>query len=91
VRFEDCCKSSRVMTKTLRRARAGGLWEAVTLACMTKSFSGKGINAPTCRIRSVCCAFALTGHAAAPPSTVMNRRRFNDRPRRYRSGPGFFL
>jgi hypothetical protein len=28
------------------------------------------------RIRSVCCARAASGHAAAPPNSVMNSRRF---------------
>src|SRR6266446_4958682 len=30
----------------------------------------------TRRIRSTCCALAASGHAAAPPSSVMNARRF---------------
>ena len=29
------------------------------------------------RTRSPCCALAASGHAAAPPSSVMNSRRFN--------------
>ena len=32
------------------------------------------------RIRSPCCARAASGHAAAPPSSVMNSRRFMPRP-----------
>src|SRR5262249_30713246 len=32
-----------------------------------------------CLIRSVCCARAASGHAAAPPSSVMNVRRFTAR------------
>ena len=29
------------------------------------------------RIRSVCCARATSGHAVAPPASVINSRRFN--------------
>jgi hypothetical protein len=29
-----------------------------------------------------CCALAASGHAAAPPSSVMNARRFTRSPRR---------
>jgi hypothetical protein len=35
------------------------------------------ITTPMRRMRSVCCARAASGHAAAPPSSVMNERRFN--------------
>ena len=34
------------------------------------------ISAPIRRIRSLCCARAVSGHAAAPPSSAMNERRF---------------
>jgi hypothetical protein len=41
-----------------------------------ESVSAKPIKAPMRRIRSAgCCARAATGHAAAPPSSVMNSRR----------------
>ena len=33
---------------------------------------GVAISTPTRRIRSPCCARAASGHAAAPPSSVMN-------------------
>src|SRR6266851_562655 len=40
------------------------------------------ISTPTRRMRSGCCARAAGGHAnAAPPSRVMNRRRFTRSPR----------
>jgi hypothetical protein len=35
------------------------------------------LSTPMCRIRSRCCARAASGHAAAPPSSVMNSRRCN--------------
>jgi hypothetical protein len=35
------------------------------------------MSTPIRRIRSVCCARAAGGHVAAPPSSVMNSRRFN--------------
>jgi hypothetical protein len=34
------------------------------------------MTTPMRRIRSRCCARAASGHAAAPPSSVMNARRF---------------
>ena len=34
------------------------------------------MSTPTRRTRSGCCALAANGHAAAPPSSVMNLRRF---------------
>jgi hypothetical protein len=46
------------------------------------SFSGRGDNTPTRRTRSGCCACPASGHAAAPPSTVMNSRRLTRSPRR---------
>jgi hypothetical protein len=33
-------------------------------------------------MRSLCCARAASGHAAAPPTSVMNSRRFIRSPRR---------
>src|SRR6266545_7620745 len=40
------------------------------------------MSTPMRRIRSRCCARAASGHAAAPPSSVMNSRRFIRSPRR---------
>jgi hypothetical protein len=34
-------------------------------------------STPTRRMRSACCARAAIGHAAAPPSSVMNSRRLS--------------
>jgi hypothetical protein len=34
-----------------------------------------GMSTPMRRTRSPCCAFAASGHAAAPPRSVMNSRR----------------
>jgi hypothetical protein len=39
------------------------------------------MSTPTRRIRSPCCAPAVSGHAAAPPSRVMNSRRLMRLPR----------
>ena len=39
-----------------------------------------GSSTPMRRVRSRCCARAATGHAAAPPSNVMNSRRFTASP-----------
>jgi hypothetical protein len=48
------------------------------------------MSSPTRRIRSPCCARAASGHAtAAPPSSVMNARRFaNGRTRLARTMGG---
>ena len=43
-------------------------------------FSGAVIKTPRRRIPSGCCARAATGHAAAPPTSVMNSRRFINCP-----------
>jgi hypothetical protein len=40
------------------------------------SASANCTSTPTRRIRSPCCARAVTDHAAAPPSSVMKSRRF---------------
>src|SRR5262249_38998368 len=51
-------------------------------ACASASFAVP-INTKICRIRSGCCARAASGQAAAaPPSSVMNSRRFTQSPRR---------
>ena len=43
-------------------------------AC-TSGSSAASMSTPMRRIRSGCCARAASGHAAAPPSSVMNSRR----------------
>jgi HNH endonuclease len=43
--------------------------------------SARPISTPIRRIRSPCCARAASGHAVAPPSNVMNARRFTRSPR----------
>jgi len=40
------------------------------------SSSARTMKTPMRRIRSACCARAASGHAAAPPSSVMKSRRF---------------
>jgi len=40
------------------------------------------ISTPMRRIRSPCCALALSGHAATPPRNVMSSWRFTQSPRR---------
>jgi hypothetical protein len=42
------------------------------------------MSTPIRRMRSGCCARAASGHAAAPPSSVMSARRFTQSPRRAR-------
>src|SRR5215510_12593504 len=50
-------------------------------ACAFESLSRKPISTPIRRIRSGCCARPASGHAAAPPSSVMNSRRLVCRER----------
>jgi hypothetical protein len=51
---------------------------APTRTCASASFAASGMSTPTRRIRSPCCARALSGHAAtAPPARAMKSRRFN--------------
>ena len=40
--------------------------------CATVSCAARDMSTPIRRTRSVCCARAVSGHAAAPPSRVMN-------------------
>jgi hypothetical protein len=49
---------------------------AETRSFIVGSFSSNDMSTPMRRIRSGCCACALSGHVAAPPSSVMNSRRF---------------
>jgi hypothetical protein len=42
----------------------------------SRAFFGAVIKTPGRRIPSGCCARAATGHAAAPPTSAMNSRRF---------------
>src|SRR5262245_17525770 len=49
---------------------------AAMRACPSGSFSAWAMSTPMKRIRSGCCARVRTGHAAAPPMSVMNSRRF---------------
>ena len=44
-------------------------------ACPSGSSAASVMSTPMRRIRSPCCARAASGHAAAPPSSVMNSRR----------------
>jgi hypothetical protein len=57
--------------------------KARTRACISTFVGGYGIRIPIRRTRSACCERAASGHAAvAPPSSVMNSRRFIRSPRR---------
>jgi len=49
---------------------------AATRACPSRS-SASPTSTPIRRVRSACCARAPSGHAAAPPTSIMNSRRFN--------------
>jgi PAS domain-containing protein len=55
---------------------------AVIQACASGSLSAYPISTPIRRIWSGCCARADIGHAAAPPRSVMNWRRFTGHPHR---------
>src|SRR5262249_49199287 len=60
------------LTKTIRpHVRAKGPCRKVQSRALPKS-PGLAISTLTRRIRSPCCARAASGHAAAPPSSVMN-------------------
>jgi hypothetical protein len=48
-------------------------------ACPIASSAAVPTRTPIRRTRSPCCARATSGHAAAPPSSVMNERRFTAR------------
>jgi hypothetical protein len=48
---------------------------AATRDCASGSLATRPISTPIRRIRSICCARAANGHAAAPWSSVMNSRR----------------
>ena len=55
---------------------------AVTRAVDSGSAAAGFMSTPMRRIRSACCARAVSGHAAAPLSSVMNARLFTRSPRR---------
>jgi hypothetical protein len=48
---------------------------AVRRTCPSASSAASGISTPIRRAPSLCCARAASGHAAAPPMSVMNWRR----------------
>lgn len=52
--------------------------KAVTRRWASRSFSLNPVSTPIRRIRSACCARAASDHAAAPPRSVVNARRFID-------------
>src|SRR5262245_2601487 len=79
--------ATRWAIRTLSPSRHPNFWNACRNAAMrlrsSGSFSAKFVSIPIRRIRSGCCARAAIGHAAAaPPSSVMNSRRFIRSPRR---------
>src|SRR6516165_9555948 len=55
--------------------------KAARRACPSGSSAARFMSTPTRRIRSPCCARAAIGHAAAPPSSVINSRRLIVAPR----------
>ena len=58
-------------------------WKAAMRGGRVGSISDMAVSTPMRRSRSDCCARAAIGHAAAPPSSVMNsRRRIIRSPRR---------
>src|SRR5262249_20518553 len=62
----NCCNASR---------------NAATFARASATPSDAFMRTPMCRIRSPCCARAASGHATAPPTSVMNSRRLMVAPR----------
>ena len=49
---------------------------AAKRACASGSSGAEPESTPTRRMRSPCCARTASGHAAAPPTSDMNSRRF---------------
>jgi hypothetical protein len=68
----DCYDAALGITKSAKPCRNAAMYEASAEALLTY---------PTTGIAG-CCARAASGHAAAPPRSVMNSRRFTQSPRR---------
>ena len=66
----------------LEPQRPSGLQIPERRSFISGSFSARPTNTPMRRIRSPCCVRPATGHAAAPPSSVMNSRLLTRSPRR---------
>jgi hypothetical protein len=74
--------AQRVSIRTLRPSAQPNCCRlcrnAAMRACDSESSAAEAMSTPMRGIRSGCCARAASGHAAAaPPSSVMNSRRFN--------------
>src|SRR5215831_4568270 len=68
--------SMRTLRPSLQPNRCSSFTKAATTSCASGSLSDKFMSTPTRRV-FCCCALAANGHAAAaPPSRVMNWRRF---------------
>jgi hypothetical protein len=80
----------RVSVRTLRPSvqpkSASACVNAERRGFHAESFSSPPMSTPTRRTRSVCCAHATTGHAAALPSPAMNFRRRVRHPSRWTRG-----
>jgi len=67
--------SIETLRPSLQPSSASACRNAATRVCMIGSPSRVGMRAPIRRIGPSCCARAASGHAAAPPISVMNLRR----------------
>src|SRR6516162_7982638 len=69
--------SMRALRPSIQPDCASARANARTWVCSAGSSDANDVSTPMCRIRSGCCARAASGHAAAaPPSSVINARRF---------------
>jgi hypothetical protein len=68
-------KSIRTLRPTAHPNSCSPCRNAALRTCACGSSAGKFTSTPMRRIRSPCCARAASGHAAAPPRSVMNTRR----------------
>ena len=68
--------SMRVLTPSLQPLCCSAFLKAAIPASATRLLDPQYVSTPIRRIGPDCCALAASGHAAAPPSSVMNSRRF---------------
>ena len=74
----ECCDPPPTQASASRNA--------ATKACPSRSLSANPISTPIRRIRSGCCATAISGHAAAEPTTLMKSRRLIVAPEAWTGG-----
>ena len=67
--------SIRTLRPTAHPASCKPCRNAARRACPSGSSAARFMTTPMRRARSGCCARAVSGHAAAPPRSVMNARR----------------